>query len=44
MVGYSRSSVESKGRGRYKGSAFWFFELGLLGMAIWTGVGMVLGN
>ncbi len=44
MLGYSRSSVESKGKGRYKGSAFWFFQLGLIGLAAWTGLQMMLGN
>jgi glutathione S-transferase len=44
MVGYSRSAPETKGRGRYKGSAFWLFEAGLIGMAIVTGVKMVMGN
>lgn len=44
MVGYSRSSVQSQGKGRYKGSAFWLFQSGLIGLAVWTGVQMVLGN
>lgn len=44
MVGYSRSSPETKGRGRYKGSAFWLFEAVLMGMAGYTGVKMVMGN
>jgi glutathione S-transferase len=44
MVGYSRSMPESKGRGRYKGSAFWFCQVGLIGLAGWVGGSMVLGN
>lgn len=44
MVGYSRSSPESKGHGRYKGSAFWLCQLGLIGLAGWTGGVIALGN
>jgi glutathione S-transferase len=42
MVGYSTSKPETKGRGRYKGAAFWAFELALIGMAGYTGVQMLL--
>jgi glutathione S-transferase len=42
MVGYTRSPPETKGRGRYIGSAFWLFEAALIGMAIYAGVKTVL--
>ncbi len=44
MVGYTTGSPETKGRGRYRGSAFWFCEVGLMGMAAYTGIKMVMGN
>jgi len=42
MVGYSTSKPETKGKGRYKGALFWFFEIALIGMAGYTGVKMIM--
>jgi glutathione S-transferase len=44
MTGYTSGTPESKGSGRYRGSAFWLFELGLIGTAAWVGIKMVMGN
>jgi len=41
MAGYSEGS--SGGKGRYKGAAFWLFQFGLIGMAGWNGLAMVMG-
>jgi len=43
MLGYSRPSWGENGRGRYKGIMFMAFQLGLVGMAGYTGVMMILG-
>ncbi|QSZ37738.1 hypothetical protein DSL72_008837 [Monilinia vaccinii-corymbosi] len=40
MKGYSRG--DAGGKGRYKGISFWLFQLGLMGLCGWTGVGMLL--
>ncbi|PQE21653.1 glutathione S-transferase protein [Rutstroemia sp. NJR-2017a WRK4] len=40
MRGYSQGG--EGGKGRYKGIYFWLFQLGLMGMAGWVGVDMVL--
>jgi glutathione S-transferase len=44
MWGYSNSKLGTAGKGRYNGVSFWMFELGLLGMAVATGVKMIMGN
>ncbi|KAH6668807.1 hypothetical protein B0J14DRAFT_150928 [Halenospora varia] len=41
MVGYSQGGEQ--GKGRYKGIAFWLFQLGLLGMSGYTGAALVMG-
>ena len=41
-VGYVNGKAEG-GKGRYVGIWFYFAELGLMGMAAWTGWGMVMG-
>lgn len=40
MRGYSKGG---NGKGRYQGSAFWLFQFGLMGLAGWSGLGMVMG-
>ena len=40
-VGYTRADKE-KGSGRLAGSPFWLAQLGLFGLAGWTGVSMLL--
>ncbi|KAA8563792.1 hypothetical protein MFRU_024g00250 [Monilinia fructicola] len=40
MKGYSQGG--EGGKGRYKGASFWLFQLGLIGLCGWMGVGMVL--
>lgn len=41
MVGYSAGG--EGGKGRYKGITFWLFQLGLMGLAGYNGVAMVMG-
>jgi glutathione S-transferase len=40
MTGYNKGG---DGKGRYNGLAFWPIQLGLIGLAGWTGMSMVLG-
>jgi glutathione S-transferase len=40
-VGYTDKN-KTKGQGRLYGSGFWFAQLGLFGLAGWTGVKMLL--
>jgi len=40
MRGYTAGG--EGGKGRYKGIYFWLFQLGLIGLAGWTGAGLVL--
>jgi glutathione S-transferase len=42
MVGYSKGG--EGGKGRYQGIYFWLFQTGLIGLTIYSGVTMVLGN
>jgi glutathione S-transferase len=41
MVGYVRPAWGEGGKGRYKGGLFWFFQAGLIGLAVVTGFQMV---
>jgi glutathione S-transferase len=41
MVGYSAGGAG--GKGRYKGISFWLFQIGLIGLASYSGVAMILG-
>jgi len=41
MKGYSEGAAG--GKGRYRGIAYLLFQVGLIGMAGWTGVATVLG-
>ncbi|KAH8805612.1 hypothetical protein F5884DRAFT_452933 [Xylogone sp. PMI_703] len=40
MVGYSTG--QEGGKGRYRGMYFWFAQIGLIGLAIYNGVTMIL--
>jgi glutathione S-transferase len=40
MVGYSQGG--EGGKGRYKGVLFWLFQLGLVGLAGYNGVSMIM--
>jgi glutathione S-transferase len=40
MSGYNKGG--QGGTGRYRGIAFWLFQVGLLGLAAYTGVSMIL--
>lgn len=41
MFGYTRAD-KTKGEGRLVGSGQWLFQLGLYGMAAWSGITMVM--
>ncbi|RDW65344.1 hypothetical protein BP5796_10036 [Coleophoma crateriformis] len=43
MVGYSTGGEGGKGRYKMGGLYFWLFQFGLMGMAAYTGVSMVMG-
>lgn len=44
MIGYTSGGPETKGTGRYRGSLFWLCQFGLMGMAAYTSVQMILGQ
>lgn len=44
MLGYSKGGESGKSRYKRGGSFFWIFQFGLIGMAAWTGISMVLGD
>jgi len=44
MVGYTDPKAGPGGKGRYRGVTFYVSQLGLLGLAAYVGVQMVLGN
>ena len=43
MTGYSNLSLGRAGKGRYRGVAFWLAQFGLIGLAGWSGLEMVMG-
>lgn len=42
MLGYSKGGAGGKGRYKNGGLLFWFAQVGLFGLAAYTGVTMVL--